>query len=114
MRKCHHITTNQVAVFHGFYPFCDGEYSGPVAVVELPEGIVCWMAERTVFEDAPQETMEQNGHIAQQPQAKICGEIIESNDVCRYCVNNNGTGTTCHRAVLDVSCFMGRKLSAVQ
>ena len=72
MRKCHHVTTNQVAFFHGFFQFNDGESSGPVAVVELPSGIVdCWMAERTVFEDAPQETVEQNGHFAQQLKPKM-------------------------------------------
>jgi hypothetical protein len=78
MRKCHHVTTNQSGIFHGFYQFSDGEYSGPVAVVELSDGIIdCWMAERTVFEDAPQDPKEENEHVAQQLKLEIAALTTE-------------------------------------
>lgn len=44
---------------------------------------------------------------------EICAQIIESDDVCKYCKNDRGDNSTCYSAAIDCSCFIGRKLSPV-
>jgi hypothetical protein len=76
MRKVNHKIKELSGYFHGFFNASTGvDDCGPIAVVEYFNGRVdTWNAESVVFvdpPDAPQDTKEQNGHIAQQTNGKI-------------------------------------------
>lgn len=71
------------------------------------------MLEMVCSERAAQLIAERLRNNNQQPQHKICADILESKDVCDYCANQS-KGTECCDDCFSHDRFIGRKLRAVR